>query len=216
MIGQCPREKSPKKRTSMFKQPSEGVGPQGAGARYRRTLLRLRQHQRSPFRNLSVGLVAALVLSNGTELSAQDEPNTTAAYSDNGRYFTADGMPTYYIEADGTVDWLTFSGNWAFLQSNCQVCHGLWGNGTSFAPSLTNAALTMTYNDFRNVVVAGRKGQIGVMPQYGDNPNVTCYIDGIYVYFKARGKGEIASGLLSKAQPQSDAIAEDKNACRRK
>ena len=50
----------------------------------------------------------------------------------------------------------------------------------------------MNYPDFANVVVNGRKNvntaQESVMPSFGTNPNVMCYIEDIFVYLRARAK----------------------------
>ncbi len=66
------------------------------------------------------------------------------------------GDPTYKIEADGTVDWNTFSG---FRRYNaaCIVCHGPDGAGSSYAPALANSLKTMNYAEFFGTVVGGQK-----------------------------------------------------------
>ncbi|WP_245882707.1 c-type cytochrome, methanol metabolism-related [Yoonia sediminilitoris] len=143
---------------------------------------------------------------------AQDDPNITVAYEEDGRYFTDDGIPTYFVDEDGTVDWLTFSG-FRRYHSECHVCHGPDGEGSTYAPALKNSAVDMTYDDFLYTVAAGRENGNSVMPQFGDNLNVTCYIDDIYVYLKARGTDAVARGRPAKKQAKSEAIAEDEDAC---
>ncbi len=54
----------------------------------------------------------------------------------------------YKIEPDGTVDWPTFSGFRRF-NSECFVCHGPDGVGSTFAPAPASILLkTMTYEQF--------------------------------------------------------------------
>ena len=72
---------------------------------------------------------------------AAGDPNVAVASEENGRYFTADGVPTYNIAEDGTVDWLTYSG-FRRYHAECHVCHGPDGEGSSYAPALKNSALT--------------------------------------------------------------------------
>ena len=38
------------------------------------------------------------------------------------------------------------------------------------------------------------------MPALGDNPNVMCYIDDIYVYLKARADGVLPRGRARQAE----------------
>ena len=75
----------------------------------------------------------------------------------------------------------------------------------------------MDYYDFVDVVVNGRKrvdaADNSVMPALGDNPNVMCYLNDIYVYLKARGTDEIPRGRPGKKEAKSDVIREDENAC---
>ena len=53
----------------------------------------------------------------------------------------------------------------------------------------------MSYGDFLGVVASGRKNvntaQENVMPAFGDNPNVACYMDDLYIYLRARADDAI-------------------------
>jgi methanol metabolism-related c-type cytochrome len=157
-------------------------------------------------RLLAAGLAAAL----STAAAAQD--NITAAYDEGGRYFTEDDIPTFNVAEDGTVDWLTFSG-FRRYHSECHVCHGPDGEGSTYAPALKKSALSMDYYDFVDVVVNGRVNGNSVMPHFGDNRNVMCYLDDIYVYLKARGTDAVARGRPAKKDAKSDEIAEAEHAC---
>ncbi len=147
---------------------------------------------------------------------AQKADNLTAAYSEDGRYFTADDVPTYNVQADGTVDWPTYSG-FRRYHSECHVCHGPEGEGSSYAPALKKSAIAMDYYDFVDTVTNGRKrvdaAENSVMPAFGTNPNVMCYLNDIYVYLKARGADVVPRGRPQKKEPKSDAIRADEDAC---
>ena len=142
--------------------------------------------------------------------------NITAAYEDGGKYFTEDDIPTYQIDEDGTVDWPTYSG-FRRYHSECHVCHGPEGEGSSYASALKKSAIDMDYYAFVDVVVNGRKkvdaSHNSVMPAFGENPNVMCYLNDIYVYLKARGMDAVARGRPRKKEPKSDVIREEENAC---
>ena len=87
---------------------------------------------------------------------ADGSGDPAVASSDNGKYADKDGNPTYKISPDGTVDWYTFSG-FRRYHSDCHVCHGPNGEGSSYAPALANSLKTLSYADFVNVVTNGRK-----------------------------------------------------------
>jgi methanol metabolism-related c-type cytochrome len=129
---------------------------------------------------------------------------------------TAAEEKPYKIEKDGTVDWATFSGFRRF-NSECYVCHGPDGVGSSFAPALVDSLKTMTYEQFLDIVTNG-KTEVNTavqkkMPTFGTNPNVMCYIDDIYAYLKARSDGVLGRGRPAKhAEKSADAKAAE-DAC---
>ncbi|WP_315898638.1 c-type cytochrome, methanol metabolism-related [Vannielia litorea] len=151
-------------------------------------------------------------------VAAQDEvDNIAVAYEEDGRYYTEDDIPTYNITEDGAkVDWLTYSG-FRRYHSECHVCHGPEGMGSTYAPALKDSAIDMDYYDFVDVVVNGRQkinaAENSVMPAFGDNPNVMCYLDDIYVYLKARGTEAVPRGRPAGREDKTDAIREAENAC---
>lgn len=162
-----------------------------------------------PVSVFAIGLLAGLPF-------AASADNLAAAYSEDGRYFTDDDIPTYNITDDGTVDWLTFSG-FRRYHAECHVCHGPDGEGSTYAPALKNSAVDMDYYDFVDAVTNGIKNvsasEQSVMPSFGENPNVMCYLDDIYVYLKAHGSGAIPRGRPPKKEAKSDVIREDEDAC---
>ncbi|KRS10929.1 cytochrome C [Roseovarius atlanticus] len=165
---------------------------------------------------LASALVALPITASAQNWSDQpvDPANhdETVAYEEGGRYFNEEDVPTYNVAEDGTVDWLTFSG-FRRYHAECHVCHGPDGEGSSYAPKVKNSAVHMGYYDFYDVVVNGRGNGNSVMPHFGDNPNVMCYLDDIYVYLKARGMEAVPRGRPGSKEAKSDAIQEDENAC---
>ncbi|HEY9039010.1 MAG TPA: c-type cytochrome, methanol metabolism-related [Roseovarius sp.] len=172
-------------------------------------------------RHLQFLLLCGMAVAPGQAAFAQDSAsaeadNIAVAYSEDGRYFTDDGVPTYNISEDGTVDWQTYSG-FRRYHSECHVCHGPDGEGSSYAPALKESAVNMDYYDFVDVVVNGIENvsasAASVMPAFGTNQNVMCYLDDIYVYLKARGTGAVPRGRPPKKEAKSDVIREDEDAC---
>lgn len=82
--------------------------------------------------------------------------------------------------------------------SQCQVCHGLTGEGSTIGPSLTQKMREIDRERFDDVVENGYSGQIGVMPGWKDNPNVMNHIDALYAYLMARADGVLPSGRLER------------------
>src|ERR1700755_1858273 len=162
-------------------------------------------------------LVAAALLVCPVSASAADGSGDPAAVkSEDGKYFDKDGNPTYKIAADGTVDWYTCSG-YRRYHSECHVCHGPDGMGSTYAPGLANSLKTMSYADFIGVVASGRKNvstaQENVMPAFGDNPNVACYMDDLYVYLRARSTNAVARGRPQKHDDKPPAAQQAEDSC---
>lgn len=164
-------------------------------------------------------LLTAATLGTTSALSASSAApvnDPKVASSDDGKYFDADGNPTYKIGPNDTVDWYTFSGYRRF-NGSCEVCHGFDGSGSSFAPDLTQSLKTMSYSDFQNIVINGKKdvntAQSLVMPPFGENKNVMCYLDDIYVYLRARADGAQGSGRPAAHEDKSKTATANENDC---
>lgn len=161
---------------------------------------------------ISGAALALTIILCGPAMAAVSAP----ASEEDGKYFDAEGDPTYHVAEDGTVDWHTYSG-FRRYHSECHVCHGPDGLGSSFAPALTESLKTMEYGDFLAVTAAGREvvttSSQSAMPSFGLNPNVMCYIDDIYVYLRARSDGAIPRGRPAKKEPKPEAATEAERAC---
>ena len=136
---------------------------------------------------------------------------------EDGKYLDAEGVVTYNIQADGTVDWYTYSG-FRRYHAECHVCHGPDGLGSTYAPSLVDSLKTMDYYAFLEVISSGRQvvntAQESVMPAFGDNVNVACFLDDLYAYLKARSDGALDRGRPQKREDKPAAATEAENSCR--
>jgi methanol metabolism-related c-type cytochrome len=157
------------------------------------------------------------VLSPTSMTYAQDSAEKAKAVrEEDGKYYDADGNPTYNIKPDGTVDWYTFSG-YRRYHSDCHVCHGPDGVGSSYAPALAESLKNMDYGTFLSIVAEGRKnvggGKENVMPAFGDNKNVYCYMDDLYIYLRARAVGNAPRGRPPQKEEKTQAAKEQEKAC---
>ena len=91
--------------------------------------------------------------------------------------------------------WMT-RGYRAFSQ--CQVCHGLDGSGSTIGPSLLDKMQEIDRARFMEVVANGMQGQIGVMPPWKENPNVMRYVDQLYAYLMARSDKVLPGGKIKR------------------
>jgi methanol metabolism-related c-type cytochrome len=159
---------------------------------------------------------AMIVTVSGGFAFAEDATDPTAVKSEDGKYLDKEGIPTYKVAADGTVDWYTYSG-YRRYHSECHVCHGPDGMGSTYAPALQNSLKTMSYADFLGVVASGRKNvsssQENVMPAFGDNPNVACYMDDLYVYLRARANDAVGRVRPAKHEDKTQAYTQAEDSC---
>jgi len=160
--------------------------------------------------------VAAIVLATGGNAFADGSGDPTAVKNEDGKYLDKEGNPTYKIQPDGTVDWYTYSG-YRRYHSDCHVCHGPDGMGSSYAPALKDSLKTMSYGDFLSIVASGRKNvntaQDNVMPAFGDNPNIACHMDDIYVYLRARANDAIGRVRPAKHEDKTKVYADAEDSC---
>jgi len=142
--------------------------------------------------------IAAIVL-GGDAVAVTD---STGSYTDF--HFTP--QQPYFVQ-DGKVDFGTYNG-FRRYHSECHVCHGPAGLGSSYAPALINSVKVLSFQDFVKVVVQGRQGQANfVMPSFAKNMNVLPYLDDLYAYLKARSDGAIPTAArpdrFPKLKPRS-------------
>ena len=165
----------------------------------------------------AVSVIAFALLVGSSIASATDDKQKAAAVTDeDGKYFDADGTPTYNLQPDGTVDWYTFSG-YRRYHSDCHTCHGPDGVGSTYAPALADSLKTMDYGTFLSIVAEGRKnvggGKENVMPAFGENKNVYCYLDDIYIYLRARAVDGIPRGRPPKKADKPQGAKDHEASC---
>lgn len=158
--------------------------------------------------------VTLVLAAAGSVAHAADDP--AAVKSEDGKYFDKEGNPTFKVGADGTVDWYTYSG-YRRYHSECHVCHGPDGMGSTYAPALQQSLKSMDYGQFLEVVASGRKNvntaQESVMPAFGDNPNVACYMDDLYIYLRARSFDAVGRVRPAKREDKPDAYTKAEATC---
>ena len=174
--------------------------------------------------SMALGLVAGagLGLGLGTAAQAADPaptpgPGVTIDKGDPSKWLDKNGDPTYKKYDDGSFDWYTFNG-FRRYHAECHVCHGPEGNGSTYAPALAESMKSMPYGEFAAVVASGREidrpgGQKSVMPALGDNKNVMCYVEDIFVYLKARADGALPGGRPKRTVERSKASQDFENSC---
>jgi methanol metabolism-related c-type cytochrome len=163
-------------------------------------------------RTICLMVAAIAVVASGGIAFADGPGDPTAVKSEDGKYLDKDGDPTFKVAPDGTVDWYTYSG-YRRYHSECHVCHGPDGEGSTYAPPLKNSVKTMSYGDFLAVVASGRKNVGNVMPALGDNPNVACYMDDFYVYLRARSMDAVGRARPAKHEDKPPAAQQAEDSC---
>lgn len=115
----------------------------------------------------------------------------------DGRYRNAQDNPIPVVTKDYQVDWATWQGFRRYHDA-CHVCHGPNALGSTFAPALAESLKTMDYETFYGTVVGGRVREVSgttyVMPAFGEDRNIMCYLDDIYTYIKARSTDAMPPG----------------------
>lgn len=135
---------------------------------------------------------------------------------ENGRWYNAEGIPVPNIQ-NGQVDYATFSG-YRRYHAECHVCHGPDGEGSTYAPALKDSVVhRIDYYQYQEAVASGiqnvNNAANQVMPAFGTNRNVWCYVDDIYVYLLARGTEAIPRGRPADKADKSDEFAAQEASC---
>jgi hypothetical protein len=156
-------------------------------------------------------LVACLPLACAAEKATgtgqRTDPSTSAAGASEAAGSAAsrtaessNGAEKFYevdcdqVDENGDRFCLTDKGTyvgWRTFHATCHACHGQNAVGSSFAPSLLKP---IDKERFVDVVMNGYSGQVGVMPAWGQNPNVKDFVDELYAYQQARADGVLRPG----------------------
>src|SRR5271169_6113572 len=97
---------------------------------------------------MALGAWALVFCTASVGADGSGEP--AAVKAEDGKFFDKQGDPTYKILQDGTVDWYTYSG-FRRYHSDCHVCHGPAGDGSSFAPALKDTLKRISFGDFLGI-----------------------------------------------------------------
>lgn len=172
---------------------------------------------------LAAAILACAAFGTAQVMAADAQPDDNAADPDNaavrakaeelgvkfddGRYRDKDGHPAPVVTKDYKVDWAVWQGFRRYHDA-CHVCHGPNGLGSSFAPALADSLKTMDYETFYGTVVGGKRENRGgtefVMPAFGEDKNIMCYLDDIYTYLKARSTDAMPPGRPAGREDISD------------
>lgn len=151
-----------------------------------------------------------------TYAHADGSGEPTPASVEDGKYTDKEGNPTFKVDGSGRVDFYSYIG-FVRYSANCMQCHGPDGLGSSYAPSLVNSLKTLSYGDVIMTVAGGKRNVSAsenlVMPSLGDNKNVMCYIDAIYVYLRGRADGAIGRGRPADHEPKPASFSKDEDEC---
>lgn len=147
---------------------------------------------------------------------ADGPADPAAVASQDGKYSDKSGAPTYNVDKNGKVDFYSYIG-FVRYSANCMACHGPDGLGSTYAPSLVNSLKTLDYGTMLTTVVNGKQEVSSssnlVMPTLGENKNVMCYIDSIYIYLRGRSTGAIGRGRPEKHEDKPAGYTEAEDAC---
>lgn len=142
--------------------------------------------------SIAVLFVAMTVMSSSSAITDS---------SGDYREFSFKADRPYFLQ-QGKVDFGTYNG-FRRYHSECHVCHGPAGLGSSYAPALMKSMETMTFAQFVDVVVRGRQGQENfVMPGFAENMNVLPYLHDLFAYLKARADGAIPNAARPAKFPK--------------
>jgi cytochrome c5 len=124
---------------------------------------------------------------------ASNENAADAPYSVECGQTNDAGEPFCYVDKDTYIGWRTYHGF-------CHVCHAQDAVGSSFAPNLLDRMnqSDMTRDLFVKRVSEGFTGQVGVMPPWKDNPNISKRYNELYAYLRARADGALPPGRPKK------------------
>ena len=136
---------------------------------------------------------------------------------EDGKYLDADGHPTFHVTDNGKkYDWYAYSG-YRRYHAECHVCHGPDGMGSTYAPALKDSLKHLSYEEFIGILAGGKQdvnsSDQKVMPAFGDNKNVMCYADDLYVYLKARAAGAMGRIRPSDKEDKPETAKKNEKEC---
>jgi mono/diheme cytochrome c family protein len=145
-------------------------------------------------RTLKVCLAAAALVTAGAasaQRATDSKPYTVecAPDADEG------GATVCRVDRATYVGWRTFHGI-------CHTCHAQDAVGSTFAPDLLVRMGQIDKAEFMKALAEGFKGQVGVMPPWSQDPNVSKYFEELWSYLKARSDGVLLPGRPKRLPEQ--------------
>lgn len=130
--------------------------------------------------------------------SAESAAGGSTPYSVECGQVNDAGESFCYVDKDTYIGWRTYHGF-------CHVCHAQDAVGSTFAPSLLvrMKESDMTRELFVERMDNGFTGQVGVMPPWKENPNVSKRYVELYAYLMARADGALPPGR-PKRKPKTE------------
>jgi len=139
----------------------------------------------------SVSSEKVTVVAQAGDQSKESTPSTSAPYSVECGQVNDAGERFCYVDRDTYIGWRTFHGF-------CHRCHAQDALGSTFAPNLLDLMQTFDFAMFVERTANGFTGQVGVMPPWKDNPNVSKRYKELFAYLKARSDGALPPGRPKK------------------
>jgi mono/diheme cytochrome c family protein len=102
----------------------------------------------------------------------------------------------YTVTEGNKLDAETYQG-YLLYRNWCARCHGTFAQGLA-GPNLAKSLKQTSKDEFMQVLVKGKKGRIGIMPGFNDNPQVINGREQLYNYLRARADNAI--GPVQPAQ----------------
>ena len=139
--------------------------------------------------------VAAAALVVASAVAAQEPSGATPYTVECGPDPDEGGATVCRVDRRTYVGWRTFHGI-------CHTCHAQDAVGSTFAPDLLARMRQIDKAEFMTSLAEGFKGQVGVMPPWSQDPNVSKYFEELWSYLKARSDGVLLPGRPKRLPEQ--------------
>ena len=138
-------------------------------------------------RTFALGFVAAALVVAASAGRAQTAADAAPYTVQCGPDPDEGGAAVCRVDRATYVGWRTFHGI-------CHTCHAQDAVGSTFAPDLLVRMRQIDKAEFMKALAEGFKGQVGVMPPWSQDPNVSKYFEELWSYLKARSDGVLLPG----------------------
>lgn len=88
---------------------------------------------------------------------------------------------------------------WRVFDAHCASCHGLNGEGTSFAPDLAPRIERMDQRSFARMLEQGYSG-VTSLPPWGEQRDVARYSAELWLYLSRLAAGDLSAGPLRRPE----------------